>query len=106
MSLGRKEKIVTIGSDEYLLAFDNIAIRTYKELYHVSFMQTFHLLGQFDDETILHFAAACIREKDTPDTPLGLDLFEKHDIVEVLLGCGDDLVQFVIAGLPKKNEKK
>ncbi len=106
MSLGRREQKVVIGDKEYLLTFDNLAIRAYKELYGVSFMQTFHLLGQFDDETIIHFATACIRDIDDPDRPLGKELLERHDIVEILLGCGDALVQIVINGLPKKTEKK
>ena len=106
MALGRKEKHIFIGDKEYLLAFDNISIRTYKKLYGVSFMKTFHLLGEFDDETIIDFATACVREINAPDVPLGPELLNKHDLVEILLGCGDDIVQFVIEGLPKKKEKK
>lgn len=106
MSLGRKETKVVIGDREYLLAFDNISIRVYKELYGVSFMQTFNLLGEWDDAAIINFATACIRELDNPDVPLGIELLNQHDLLSILLGCGSEVVNMVLEGLPQKSEKK
>lgn len=106
MAIGRREKVVTIGDKEYLLAFDNLSIKVYKDLYNKNFMTSFALLGQWDDQAIIDFATATVRDKDNPDTPLGVELLNRHDLLEILLGCGNDVVEFVIAGLPKKSEKK
>lgn len=106
LAIGRTEKKVVIENTEYLLAFDNISIRVYKELYKVSFMQTFNLLGEWDDVAIINFATACIREIDDPDKPLGVELLQRHDLISILLGCGSAVVEMVISGLPQKVEKK
>lgn len=106
MAIGRRETKVVIGDTEYLLAFDNLSIKVFKDLYNKNFMNTFALLGNWDDEAIIDFATATIRDVDNPDVPLGKELLERHDLIEILLGCGNAVVEYVVAGLPRKSEKK
>ena len=60
----RKEVEVTILDQKFIMAFDMTSVDLFKEIHKDSFIKASASIGEFDDKTLLDFAAATIRRPD------------------------------------------
>lgn len=102
----RREVEVTILDQKFIMAFDMTSVDLFKEIHKDSFIKASASIGEFDDKTLLDFAAATIRRPDSVDTPLGTKLFDIFDPMDILLACSNQIVQLVFQSLPKAEDGK
>lgn len=105
MNLVRKEKIIKIGEEEYIMYFDMSSIVMYKELTNRFFTHGVNKLFEQDDEEIMYFMASTLRRKDNPKKPLGKEIFEA-DILQLLLMHKWDVIDLVASSLPVEETPK
>lgn len=105
MDLVKKEKEIQIEDKSYIMAFDMKSIATYKELTGNNFNRGVHRLFSYDDEEIINFIACTLRNKSTPDKPLGAEV-KNGDILYFLLNHTGDVIDLIADSLPNNNSKK
>ena len=105
MNLVRKEKIIKIGEEEYIMYFDMSSIVMYKELTNRFFTHGVNKLFEQDDEEIMYFMASTLRRKDNPKKPLGKEIFEA-DILQLLIMHKWDVIDLVASSLPVEETPK
>lgn len=107
MDLIKKTIDIKIGNEEFVMAFDMRSIATYKELTNRFFTQGVARLFKEDDEEIIYFIASTLRQKETPNEPLGKEVLE-GDILYFLLNLKFTVIELVASALPSSedNSKK
>lgn len=100
MNLVKKVKEFKINNKDYIMTFDMRSIPVYKELTGKSFLQSSAQLGQFDDEITLGFMGATIRKKETPNKPLGKEIYDM-DILYLLMNHCWDVMEIVTSSMPQ-----
>lgn len=111
MNIVRKVKNVTIGNENYIMTFDMRSIAVFKELTGKSFLQSSAKLGLLEDEIIIAFIGATLRQAETPTKPVGKNVYDM-DLMYLLLNLSEIVIELVTSSLPqskptsKKTKKK
>ena len=105
MNLTRKEIEVSIDGEDYIMAFDNRSIATYKEVIGKPFTKGYAALLQGDDAAVLDFIASTLRRKSEPDKPLGKEVLEGDNLF-FLTTLTNHVVILISMSLPDKTKKK
>lgn len=108
MNLTRKEIEVSIDGEDYIMAFDNRSIATYKEVIGKPFTKGYSELLQGDDGAVLDFIASTLRRKSEPDKPLGKEVLEGDNLffLTTLTNHVVILISMSLPDKPKSSKKK
>lgn len=108
MNLTRKELNLNIDGEDYIMAFDNRSIATYKEIIGKPFTKGYASLLQGDDEAVLDFIASTLRRKSEPDKPLGKEVLEGDNLffLTTLTNHVIILISMSLPDKPKNSKKK
>lgn len=106
MNIVKKVKDIKIGDKNYIMTFDMRSIAVFKELTGKSFLQSSAKLGLLDDEVVLGFIGATLRNINEESKPLGKQVYDM-DIMYLLLNLSETVIELVTSSLPqsKSNEK-
>lgn len=101
-NLSRPVINTNFAGEEYVLIADMTTIKVYKEMTGRSYLQSLVDLGQQDDETTLNFIGAVMRRKETPDLPIGKEVFDM-DIFSLLTAFNSSIPKLCMATMPQEN---
>lgn len=104
MNVGKKIKKVEINGKEFIMCFDMQSIKTYKHLTGKSYLQSSADLGKFDDELMISFLGATLREKETPGTPIAEKVYDM-DLLYLLNEHSWDVIDLVTSAMPQNKNK-
>lgn len=103
MNIVKKVIDLEINGEKLVATFDMLSIATYKKLTGKSVLKGMQGLAEMDEEVILNFMASTIRE-DEKAKPIGEELFEKYDILGLLLNFTEPIMGLIADSMPKQQK--
>lgn len=105
MNIGKKVKKIVVRDREFIMTFDMESVRAFKELTGKSYLQSSSELGRFDDELMLGFMGATLRDPETPEAPIMGEVY-KLDVLYLLNEHCWDVIDLVTTAMPQESKPR